>query len=208
MLCLKITYLKSQPYFPGDNEELNKWALRIWGGDKSGPKSWSTLGSPTQLPMVILRKINYMTENLWLLCFYQREIPCSVMWSFILTVLFLIDENVTLVWFILKAIIWPIHILAGEIRLFRKKCCNWWSQHIHAPMLYHISLEWHHNERDGVSNHQHLDCLLNRLFRHRSKKTSKLHVTGLCEGNSPVNVTVTWKMFPFDDIIMDKICIN
>ena len=30
------------------------------------------------------------------------------------------------------------------------------------------------------------DCLLNRLFRHRWKKTSKLRVTGLCEGNSPV----------------------
>ena len=31
-----------------------------------------------------------------------------------------------------------------------------------------------------------LDCLLNCLFRHRSKKTSKLCVTGLCEGNPPV----------------------
>ena len=30
------------------------------------------------------------------------------------------------------------------------------------------------------------DCLLNRLFRWRSKKTSKLRFTGLCAGNSPV----------------------
>ena len=29
-------------------------------------------------------------------------------------------------------------------------------------------------------------CLLNRLFRRWSKKTSKLRVTGLCEGNCPV----------------------
>ena len=42
------------------------------------------------------------------------------------------------------------------------------------------------NEHDGVSNHQPYDCLLNRLFRRRSNKTSKLHVTGLCAGNSPV----------------------
>ena len=35
-----------------------------------------------------------------------------------------------------------------------------------------------------VSNHQPPDCLLKYLCR--SKKTSKLHVTGLCEGNSPV----------------------
>ena len=47
-------------------------------------------------------------------------------------------------------------------------------------------LQWCHNERDGVSNHQPHDCLLNRLFRRRSKKTTKLRVTGLCEGNSPV----------------------
>ena len=49
------------------------------------------------------------------------------------------------------------------------------------------SLQWRHTERNGVSNHQPHDCLLNRLFRRRSKKTSKLRVTGLCVGNSPVN---------------------
>ena len=42
-----------------------------------------------------------------------------------------------------------------------------------------------HNGHDSVSNHQHTDCLLNRLFRRRTKKTSKLRVTGLCVGNSP-----------------------
>ena len=35
------------------------------------------------------------------------------------------------------------------------------------------SLRWRHNGRDSVSNHQPHDCLLNRLFRRRSKKTSK-----------------------------------
>ena len=67
-------------------------------------------------------------------------------------------------------------------------------------------LQWRHNGRHGVSNHQPHDCLLNRLFRHRSKKTSKLRVTGLCEGNSPVtcefpsqrainaeNVSIWWR---------------
>ena len=70
------------------------------------------------------------------------------------------------------------------------------------------SLRWRHNERDSVWNHQPHDCLLNGLFRHRSKKTSKLRVTGLCVGNSPGPVNsphkgpVTRKMFPFDDVIM------
>ena len=49
----------------------------------------------------------------------------------------------------------------------------------------HFSLRWRHDGCDSVSNHQPHDCLLNRLFRHRSKKTSKLRVTGLCAGNSP-----------------------
>ena len=48
------------------------------------------------------------------------------------------------------------------------------------------TVQWRHNGRDGVSNHQPHDCLLNRLFSRRSKKTSKLRVTGHCTGNSPV----------------------
>ena len=47
-----------------------------------------------------------------------------------------------------------------------------------------VTLQWRHNEHDSVSNHQPRDCFLNRLFGRRSKKTSKLRVTGLCVGNS------------------------
>ena len=48
-----------------------------------------------------------------------------------------------------------------------------------------FSLRWRHNGLDGVSDHQPHDCLLSRLYGRRSKKTSKLRVTGLCAGNSP-----------------------
>ena len=44
------------------------------------------------------------------------------------------------------------------------------------------SLPWHYNERNGVSNRQPHGCLLNRFIQW----ASKLHVTDLCEGNSPV----------------------
>ena len=59
-------------------------------------------------------------------------------------------------------------------------------------------LLWRHNGCDSVLNHQPHDCLLNRLSRRRSKKTSKLHVTGLCAGNSPgtsnaENVFIWWR---------------
>ena len=69
-----------------------------------------------------------------------------------------------------------------------------------------LILHWRHNGRDGVSNHQPHHCLLNRLFKRISKKTSKLRVTGLCAGNSPVagefppqrasnaeNVSIWWR---------------
>ena len=49
----------------------------------------------------------------------------------------------------------------------------------------HMPLRWRHNDHAGVSNHQPHGCLLNRLFRRKSKKTSQLSVTGLCAGNSP-----------------------
>ena len=74
------------------------------------------------------------------------------------------------------------------------------------------TLQWRYNERDGVWNHRRLVCLLNRLFRRGSKKTSKLHVTGLYEGNPPVTGEfppqrdITRKMFPFDDVIMVPAC--
>ena len=81
-----------------------------------------------------------------------------------------------------------------------------------------VALQWRHNERDGISNHPRLDCLLDRLLRPRSKKTSNLRVTGLCEGNSPVtgefppqrasnaeNVSVWWRHHVcFKDVLVGQ----
>ena len=57
-----------------------------------------------------------------------------------------------------------------------------------------ISLRWRHNGRYSVSNHQPHEYLLNRLFRRRSKKTSKLCVPGLCAGNSSVTGEIPAQM--------------
>ena len=62
----------------------------------------------------------------------------------------------------------------------------YWNKSALWTEMYYNSLQWLHNEHDGVSNHQPHDCLLNCSFKHRSKKTSKLRVTGHCVGNSPV----------------------
>ena len=104
----------------------------------------------------------------------------------------------------------------GNYWYFAVKFCAWVSKcllslvsskskHLCTSMLYK-SLRWRHNGHDSVSNHQPRDCFLNRLFRHRSKKTSKLRVTGLCVGKSPVpgefpaqmannaeNVSIWWR---------------
>ena len=63
-----------------------------------------------------------------------------------------------------------------------------WALRLFDYLLYNLltPLQWRHNERNVVSNHRRLHCLLSRLFRCRSKTASKLRVTGLCDGNSPV----------------------
>ena len=94
---------------------------------------------------------------------------------------------------------WPLwcHVslqLSSTIQLFK------------FPSSTYMSLEWCHNGYGGVSNHQPHHCLLNHLFRRTSKKTSKLRVTGLWAGNSPVtgefpaqmannaeNVSIGWR---------------
>ena len=73
------------------------------------------------------------------------------------------------------------------------------NQMLSIPLI----LQWRQEGRDGVSNQHRLHCLLTRLFRRRSKKTSKLRVTGFCEGNSPAtdefpaqrasNVSIWWR---------------
>ena len=75
-------------------------------------------------------------------------------------------------------------------------------------IIVSTALRRRHNGRDSVSNHQPRDCLLNRLFRHSSKKTSKSRVTGLCARNSPgtgeipAPMASNAEMFPFNDVII------
>ena len=106
----------------------------------------------------------------------------------------------------------PFVMSLGNIRYFAEL---WNSQltplHVAPTRYFHSvmtpaavkerSLRWLHNGRDGVSNHQPHDCLLNRLFRRRSKKTSKLRVTGHCVGNSPVTGEFPAQMASYAEIL-------
>ena len=91
-----------------------------------------------------------------------------------------------------KAKDYDVRYFSSPINMHIKWCFNV------LIVIWAYSLQWRHNELAGVSNHQPHDCLLNRSFRRGSKKTSKLRVTGLCVGNSPVSsphscsLSTTW----------------
>ena len=88
------------------------------------------------------------------------------------------QSNLIVVDFNLSCVSFSTTLNAGSAWLLRRNITSG----------FMLPLQWRHNGRDGVSIYQRFVCLPNRLFRHRSKKTSSLRVTGLCEGNSLVTV--------------------
>ena len=69
--------------------------------------------------------------------------------------------------------------------IYTKKCLTGVNKHIIT-----MTSKWSRS----VSNHQPLHCLFSRLFRRKSKITSKVRVTGLSAGNSPVTGEFTAQM--------------
>ena len=91
------------------------------------------------------------------------------------------------------------HVVSfGNIKSDQSPTCN--IVFLCSALYIVLSLQWRHNERDGVSNHQPHDCLLNRLFK--SQMTENIKAPRHCEGNSPVtaqnasnaeNVSMWWR---------------
>ena len=79
---------------------------------------------------------------------------------------------------------WVNNREAGDLRRYRAhNDVTVMNISIAKSRAYSMILQWHYNERNGVSNHRRP----NRTLSRRSwKKTSNLRVTGLCKGNSPV----------------------
>ena len=106
-------------------------------------------------------------------------------------------------------VLFPRHDVRRNLKVYRwrvAKLRSWMWCPTYAFTIYHYCDILCHNGRDGVSNHQPHDCLLNPLFRRRSNKTSKSALLTLCEGNSPVtgefptqrasnteNVSIWWR---------------
>ena len=168
-----------------------------WPGDKPQSKPmiskpifyWRIYASPglDELTKNDLRRANKLNPHLIFIWIYPRSV--SMISSFMQSIW------MSSYYYIL---VWPRQILhLHQLYKTIKKMNSWVTQK---------TLQWRHNERDGVSNHRRLDCLLNRLFRHRWKKTSTPRVAGLCERNSPVtgefptqrasnakNVSIWWR---------------
>ena len=116
---------------------------------------------------------------------------------------------------------WTAHT-KGQLRgkCFHLMTSSWYGSCM--PIKIAESLQWRHNGCDSVSNHQPHNCLLNHLFRRRSKKTPKLRVTGLCEENSPgtgefpakmasnaENVSIWWRLhvtYAADPLYLQERC--
>ena len=95
----------------------------------------------------------------------------------------------------------------GSYGLYRDQ--YWFGLPLENTQLSTRTLQWRHNEQENNPNHRRLECLHHRLFRRRSKKTSKLRVTGLCAAISPVTGefparrSSNAEIFPFDDVNMN-----
>ena len=134
--------------------------------------SWRTTHPESQQNSMVARFIQFLlyTNIQWMLQLKQHPS---------------IHKQINMLLIYVVVIEWTGHIkimsgLIKPLQLSRHE------RHV-VPYLYHLiyTLRWRHNGRDSVSNHQPRDCLLNRLFRRRSKKRLKLRVTGHCAGNSP-----------------------
>ena len=133
--------------------------------------------------------------------------------EFLNEIAFILNALKSKIWFVNKKIWADDRFIKISGRFDQFVLCQHTAVQLTHTNIAWISLQWRHNGHDSVSNHQPYDCLLNRLFRRKSKKTSKLRVTGLCAGNSPwtgefpaqmasnaENVSIWWRhhvMFDF-----------
>ena len=73
---------------------------------------------------------------------------------------------------------------------------------IFSLLCVYVSLQWRHNERDGVWNHRRLNCLLNCYFRRRSQQNIKAPPHWPLWGEWPVNSPQKVSNKGNDDVIM------
>ena len=148
-----------------------------------------TLQSPHRLSTLTLTSqsqlINSMTSQINTIA-TQRILPCAHVHRGWTPFYFMYNPNcsTTFTWCTINA---PVAFDWCNVGDDAPAAFVWCTNHfVHKVEVSYIGLKgahplkWRHNGHDCVSNHQPYDCLLNRLFRRRSKKTSKLRHWPLC----------------------------
>ena len=146
-----------------------------------------------------------MIERILFIYSYYLSIPCLKVFlhypnfsSYLLSLFLYIYESTSLYikYFVLIAI-------------FHRRCLDSFLLEEYPLLNIVLTLLWRHIGRDGVSNHQPHDCLLNRLDsgadqRKHQSSTSLAFVQGIHRWpvNSPHKWPVTREIFPIDDVII------
>ena len=84
----------------------------------------------------------------------------------------------------LNSPLWTISTHSMSSKMYTNFCCALFGcEYIMSSWRSHRThpLQWRHNECNGVSSHQRLDCLLNVYSGADTKKIAKLRVTGFCD---------------------------
>ena len=176
-------------------------------------KNWKYIKVETDVHIVIYRKSTLYCISWWssvgvnIVGLVQEDVtPLLVHWSYVF--LALTHRYGLMVWLLCTKIYFR-HPGRNLMITDGNKYQTLWSNYI--LQYTHYSYIMNHDGGDGISNHLHLDYLLNRLFRCRSKKTSKLCITGLCEGklsgefpsqraSNRKNVIIWWSHHIYDGI--------
>ena len=127
-------------------------------------------------------------------CIVKDHIICVHQCVFNVMALYLFDGGITIhlipfllfwgsIWMTRKINTFPVARIAVSMACHKGIMWNI------GPSI--LPLQWRHNGRDAVLNHQSHDCLLNCSFWCRSKKTSTHRVPGLCGRNSPVKYGIS-----------------
>ena len=87
---------------------------------------------------------------------------------------------------------WTIPVGCKRTNMIKHFIHMWCMSMKGSMFLLRGTLQWRHKGCDGASNHQPHDCLLNRLFRRRSKKTSGHRWIPRTRGSNAENGSIWW----------------
>ena len=153
-------------YLSPNNVTRRQWMNLIILNPKITPES-------TKIKSIINKRCTKMAHSPLLEPFIYQKI-CFYMFT-----LFLFTYVISSLWILVTSWWANIDWVVDKLRIWDAmnliwRDCNVYITCMEIMPLHPFSLQWRHNGNNGVSNHQPHQCLLNRLFRHRSKNIVKV----------------------------------